>query len=198
MNPDHPQRPASAGKQCFMLRLPNTGAADLFSWGLVHDAAIAMKQAAPEGAAVDAPEPTAFRKRIFAIFRTLHFRIDRKVANVYGRYGLDEGLREGDKDRRVARIKQEFPHLHAEMLDRNWTVRDYVGFKEKRLHSNTDLIQILCKHLELDRRQYKSFVQAAQQTATNRIDEAMAMRDKHNQELEAALSSSNVRLMEEV
>ena len=73
-----------------------------------------------------------------------------------------------------------------------------MGFKEKRLHSNTDLIQILCKHLELDRRQYKSFVQAAQQTATNRIDEAMAMRDKHNQELEAALSSSNVRLMEEV
>ena len=113
---------------------------------------------------------------------------------MYGRYGLDEGLREGDKDRRVAKVKQDFPHLHSEMLEHNWTVRDYVGFKEKRLHSNTDLIQILCKHLDLDQPQYGAFMQAAHQTATRRIDEALAMREKHHEELEAALSSSHVRL----
>ena len=80
---------------------------------------------------------------IFALFRKLHFRIDRKLTTgTFARYGLDEGLREADQDKRVLAIKENFPALH-EMLQHHWSVRDFVGFKEKRLHSNSELIQPL-------------------------------------------------------
>lgn len=73
-------------------------------------------------------------------------------------------------------------------------MRDFVGFKEKRLHSNTKLIQILVKHLELDQGQHQRFVQSAKDTATRKIDAARAEEEKHNQELKEALSSVNVKL----
>eukprot|EP00438_Fugacium_kawagutii_P023624 Skav205980 [mRNA] locus=scaffold442:972595:973158:- [translate_table: standard] len=181
-----------------MLRRPNTKAADLFDLDVVNRAASAMRagENGNAGRQLHPPSPTAWFQRIFALFRTLHFRIDRKLTSTgaYPRYGLDEGLREADKDPRMLKVQQHFGKLHAEMLKNNWAVRDFVGFKEKRLHSNTKLIQILVKHLELDQGQGKRFVQSAKDMATAKIDEARAEEEKHNQELKEALSSVNVKL----
>ena len=86
---------------------------------------------------------------IFALFRKLHFRIDRKVTTeIFARYGLDEGLREADQDKRVLAIKENFPALHEEMLQHHWSVRDFVGFKEKKHHNNSELIHILLHSLQ--------------------------------------------------
>lgn len=101
-NPEHEHKPASAGKRIVMLRQPNTKAADLFDLDVVNKAVSAMK-AGEDGEAerkVYPPTPAAWLQRIFALFRTLHFRIDRKLTSTgaYPRYGVDEGLREADKD----------------------------------------------------------------------------------------------------
>ena len=180
-----------------MLRHPNTKAADLFDLDVVNKAVSDMK-AREDGSElqVHPPTPAAWLQRIFALFRTLHFRIDRKLvpsAESYPRYGVDESLREADKDPRMLKVQQQFPKLHADMLKGNWVVRDFVGFKEKRLHSNTKLIEILVKHLELDQ-SCKRFVQGAQDTATRKIDAARAEEEKNNQELKEALSLVNVKL----
>ena len=125
---------------------------------------------------------------IFALFRKLHFRIDRKLTTgTFARYGLDEGLREADQDKRVSAIKQHFPALHEEMLQHHWPVRDFVGFKEKRLHSNSELIQILLSHLDLNHGPFNDFVQDLKVMATKRIEEALALRDRTNEELRANL-----------
>ena len=180
-----------------MLRHPNTKAADLFDLDVVSKAVSAMKAGKDgNGRQVYPPTPAAWLKRIFALFRTLHFRIDRKLTSTgaYPRYGLDEGLREADKDPRMLKVQQQFAKLHADMLKGNWAVRDYVGFKEKRLHSNSKLIEILVKHLELDQEHFKRFVQFGQDTARLKIDAARAEEEKHNQELKETLSSVNVKL----
>lgn len=125
---------------------------------------------------------------IFALFRKLHFRIDRKFpTGTFARYGLDEGLREADQDKRVLAIKENFPALHEEMLQHHWSVRDFVGFKEKRLHRNSELIQILLSHLDLNHGPFNDFVQDLKVVATKRIEEALALRDRTNEELRANL-----------
>eukprot|EP00435_Cladocopium_sp_Y103_P007771 s1502_g2.t1 len=103
-------------------------------------------------------------------------------------------MKAGEDGEAERKVQQQFGKLHAEMLKGNWAVRDFVGFKEKRLHSNTKLIQILVKHLELDQGQHQRFVQSAKDTATRKIDAARAEEEKHNQELKEALSSVNVKL----
>jgi len=188
-NPQHPQAPKSAGRQCFMLREPNTKAVDLFSLDLVSIAARQMKRDMDAGSEVVVPPSMeVFRSRIFALFRKLHFRIDRKLTTgTFARYGLDEGLREADQDKRVLAIKENFPALHEEMLQHHWSVRDFVGFKEKRLHSNSELIQILLSHLDLNHGPFNDFVQDLRVMATKRIEEALALRDRTNEELRANL-----------
>lgn len=99
-NPGHEHKPASAGKRIVMLRHPNTKAADLFDLDVVNKAVSAMRagEDGKAGRLVNPPTPAAWLQRIFALFRTLHFRIDRKLTSTgaYPRYGLDEGLREAD------------------------------------------------------------------------------------------------------
>merc|ERR1719389_1603063 len=82
-----------------LLQGPNTGCADLFSHAIVEKA-VAQMNASGElarGAAVSVPTPAELRKRIFALFHLLHFRIHRRIHEGYARYGVDKGLRADDK-----------------------------------------------------------------------------------------------------
>jgi hypothetical protein len=166
---DREGAPKSTGRRCFLLRHPNTGCADLFSYSIMEKAANEL------GAAVVPPEE--FRRRVLALFRPLHFRIHRAVsggANRFAKYGVDAGLREADNQPEVLRVKTDHPKYHKEMLQHQWVVREYVGYEPqgKKKHTNQNLVSVLfVEHLQLKRGK----VQAVEKRARKHID---AMREK--------------------
>lgn len=188
-NPNVPGAPPSAGARCFMLRNPNTKAADLFSLAIVDNAVCAMKGQSAENADLQSPSPSVLRQRIFALFRILHFRIARKMEEQrFARYGLDQGLREADRDSRMLKVKCEFPAFHDEMLQHHWSVRDFVGFEGKRLHSNTELINVLfTEHLELDSKKVTKAEKAARKYIDKLRKDAAAKNKRLKAELEATV-----------
>merc|ERR1712004_748702 len=108
--------------------------ADLFSVDVMRKASVSVPAS-----------QKSFHKRIFALFRALHWRIARKVAggDIYAKYGVDEGLRVEDGNDRVEKIKKFHRKLHDEMLKNSYAPRDYVGYDSKKLHSNQKLVKEL-------------------------------------------------------
>merc|ERR1711971_66726 len=141
---EHNDAPQSSTRRFVMLRNPNSAAADLFSLDIVEDAAKAMSDSR-----VEAPSPEDWRRRVFKLFRCLHFRATKKLGtSAYAAYGLDDGLRKTDKV--FLKLQHQLPELHNEMLQNSWKVRDYLGWQSKKLHSNRNLPLVLfSEHLEL-------------------------------------------------
>jgi len=127
---------------CLMLAYPNTRAADLFSMQqTVAAAKIMRKDTASVNVHLTPPE---HRERIFAAFRKLHWRIVRQVGESgYAKYGVDEGLREEDCDKRFMSFKGQHAKHHKELLSEKWCLRDWLGFDSKRLHSNESLVKVV-------------------------------------------------------
>jgi hypothetical protein len=131
---------------CLMLAHPNTKAVDLFSLEQTLNAARKMINDKPAlgehiGENLTACEHHA---RIFAAFRKLHWRIVREVGGGgYATYGVDEGLRKEDCDKRFTTFRHHHAMYHEELMECKWCLRDWVGFHGKRLHSNEKLISIV-------------------------------------------------------
>ncbi|CAK0901090.1 unnamed protein product [Prorocentrum cordatum] len=168
-----------------MLKNPNTAAADLFSAEVVEKAISAMR-----GNSLQVPTPAELRQRIFAVYRTLYARITRKAASDgFARYGLDAGLREADQEKGMLKVKKEHHGIHTEMLRYNWIVRDYVGFENRRLHSNSDLLSILfTDHLQLD----PKAVAKVEKASRKHISRMRKEEDTKNKELRKGLEKAGV------
>merc|ERR1712183_68967 len=86
------------------------------------------------GMNIEVPCAAEMRLRIFAVFRTLHWRIARKLAaGSYAVYGVDDGLREADGDVRMKKIKDEHPLYDRLMTTEKWTPRGFCGYDSKKL-----------------------------------------------------------------
>jgi len=57
-------------------------------------------------------------------------------------YGVDQGLRDADKDKRFLSFAEQHPSLHETLLAAKWCLRDWMGFDSKR-HSNTELVNVV-------------------------------------------------------
>jgi len=183
--------PASENDQrrMFMLHDPNTKAADLFSLDLVEAAAGKMFQKSNQR--VEIPSAAELRSRIFAIFRTLHWRIARKLAGgSFAVYGTDDGLREADGDPRFNKIKSQHPGYHQMMLCNQWAPRDFSGFDSKRLHSNAELIEVLfVEHLCLSEKDIKK----AKKEAQKYISDLRKQTDKQQKGIQTELKKSGIK-----
>ncbi|CAJ1330750.1 unnamed protein product [Effrenium voratum] len=140
-----------------LLAHPNTKAVDLFSLkGL--PAKQKGKSKGTSAASQPGPAHEDCCKRIFAAFRRMHWRIVREIrAGRFAVYGVDQGLRKADRDKRFLEFKAQHKGLHKELKRLSTTcptaLRDWVGFEGKKLHSNSELVPVVFENwLGLDKK----------------------------------------------
>jgi len=187
-------------QRMFMLRNPNTAAVDVFSMEIVEEAAQRMREGKgpseqkmerSQHAGVGVPTVQELRARIFAVFRILHWRIVRKIGGgSYAVYGVDQGLRQEDGDSRMTKVMKEFPAHHNAMLNAHWAPRDFCGHVSKRLHSNTELIELLfVEHLKLD----DKLIKKMRKEAEKQVNKLRKEQDKEQRKLKNKLKEAGIK-----
>jgi len=143
---------------------------------------------------VESPNAVELRKRIFAVFRTLHWRIARKLTGgSFAVYGVAEGLREEDGDVRMAKIKLAHHKYHNMLLKQRWTPRDFCGHESKRLHSNSELVELLfVQHLKME----DGKVKKAKKAAERYIKDFRKKLDKEQGKMKKSLRASGANWQE--
>merc|ERR1711920_205099 len=113
------------------------------------------------------------------------WRIARKLAGgTYAVYGVDEGLRLADDDKRLKAFREAHPDYHDLMLDEAWAPRDFCGYEAKKLHSNTELVDVLLvKHLGMK----EKVVKTEKKTAEKFIDNLRKSAKKEEKKLKKKL-----------
>eukprot|EP00929_Paragymnodinium_shiwhaense_P019584 TRINITY_DN13302_c0_g1_i1.p1 TRINITY_DN13302_c0_g1~~TRINITY_DN13302_c0_g1_i1.p1 ORF type:complete len:1011 (+),score=244.69 TRINITY_DN13302_c0_g1_i1:142-3174(+) len=180
-----------------MLAHPNTRAADLFSMEARQNAARKMLKDDKGLTDNDVKlylTPEEHRERIFASYRKLHWRIVREVrSGVYATYGVDEGLRSEDRDKRFLAFGANHGAYHKELLKAKWCLREWVGFDTKRLHSNEKLVDIVfVDWLQLNGKA----VNKARKQAEQRVKKAAKNLGKQQKDLKKQLKDQGVDVSE--
>merc|ERR1712176_397463 len=96
-----------------------------------------------------------------------------------------------DDDKRLKAFREVHPDYHDLMLDEAWAPRDFCGFEAKKLHSNTELVDVLLvKHLGIK----DKVIKAEKKTAEKFINDVRKAAKKEEKQLKKKLGVAQLEL----